>query len=120
MARKATRIFEGSKIGQFNKEQGLYQKNPPITRLTPEQADGSRKLTFVGSEAVKCDLLCHGSYIGERYNRTANDVNATKRGLKVEGFENIPYLAVTCRLTENKICVTPDRKLRAAAEKVKI
>ena len=110
------------KLEADHKKRSEWEKeHPPITRISKQEADSQRKLTFIGSEAVTCDLPCHGNNIPGDYSHTHGWVNVFRRGIKVDGWEDpeqgaSTYFGIKCGLN-GRICVTTDETLRKAIEK---
>ena len=98
------------------------EEHPPITRVSTQEADGKRRIQAVGQEAVTCDLPCQGNHIPNAYSHTRGIVNVRRRGIIVKGWENpvdgeAGYFGTTCDLTDGKICVATDERLRKAIER---
>lgn len=97
------------------------EEHPAITRISTQEADEKRRIQNVGQEGVTCDLPCHGNNIPETYSHSRGMVNVFERGIRVEGWENpeegeASYFGSTCNLTNGKVCVATDERLRRAIE----
>lgn len=92
------------------------EEHPPITRLSPEDADAQRTIKPVGEKAVTCNLPCHGNNVPEKYSHIGQMVNVFNNGMRVEGWEGM-YMGLTCNLTDGKVCVATDERLRKSAER---
>lgn len=82
-------------------------KNPPITRMSPEEADSSRTITeSENKECVRCNLPCFGVYVPKEYNHRGIFKDPEKHGGTCCG--------ITCELTNMKVCLTnpnlPERR----------
>lgn len=121
MAKAWRDILKKMEVSHQQKEE-WEEKHPPITRISSQEADNKRNLQFVGEKAVTCNLPCHGQCIPNEYNHAQGIVNVFRMGIIVKGWENPEegsplYFAGTCDLTNGKICVATDEKLRRSVER---
>lgn len=121
MATKWRRLLERLEAEHVKKME-WEEEHPPITRISKLEADGKRKIQGVGQEGVTCDLPCYGNNIPGEYGHTLGMINVFSRDIRVEGFgsprEGVAcYYGTTCDLTDGKVCVATDVRLRRAIER---
>ncbi len=94
---------------------------PEITKMSPAQADATRKLTNVGEHVVFCDLCCHGKDIPTNYSHLDKGavLNVVDFGVQVAGHEGGTYLGQFCKIAKGeRFCATGKEKLRKAGKRV--
>jgi hypothetical protein len=86
--------------------------HPPITRLTPEEANNHRQIKLVGKHCIECNLPCNGEHIPPVYHQTKPGTHdVLKFGIQVEGYES--YYVILCAVAKlGRVCLTTDETLK--------
>jgi hypothetical protein len=107
---------------EHKRQEDREANNPPITRVSVQEADGQRRFHSVGDKCVACNLPCEGNNIPSGYSHKEGVVNVFRAGIIVKGWDNpeegrSAYFASRCNLAYGKICVTSDETLRKSVER---